>query len=284
MSIRIAILGDIVGTPGRQALTQCMPALREQYQPHLVIANAENAANGSGLTPDLYKKICDAGVDAITLGDHVYKKKQIVSTLEQESNIIRPANLSPKAVGKPWMRLRIAQPGGNGPSVYVLTVLGRLFMNLPVNDPFATVDQILSQLPEKDPLVIVEVHAEATSEKKALGWHLNGRAAVVFGSHTHVPTADETILPPNIPHNARGGTAYITDIGMTGPQYSILGRRVDRVLTHMTTSMPSPFDVAEEKPTVQGILVELSAAARQALHIQRIQFEADVTKPPFAQP
>ena len=240
MSIRVLILGDIVGTPGRQAVAQCLPALREQYNADLVIANAENAANGSGLTPDLYAKLCNAGVDAMTLGDHVYKKKQIVSTLEAKDNIIRPANLPPAAAGKPWMKLTVARAGEMSANIYIFTVLGRIFTNLPCNDPFAAVDSVIAQLPEAKPNVIVEVHAEATSEKKALGWYLNGRVAAVFGTHTHVPTADERILPINVPGSngtpGRGGTAYITDIGMCGPQDSILGRRVDRVLTHMTTS------------------------------------------------
>ncbi len=277
MSIRLVMLGDVVGTPGRQAVAQCLGAIRDRWRPHLVIANAENAANGSGLTPQLYEKLCAAGIDGITLGDHAFRKNQIIKTLEQQSNIIRPANLPAGAKGKGWMRLKPAQGEGT-PSVYVVTVLGRLFINLPVNDPFAAVDAVLKSLPEKDPIVVVEVHAEATSEKQALGWYLNGRVAAVLGSHTHVPTADARILP-SAPTGR--GTAYISDIGMCGPHESILGRRIDRVLTQMTTAMPAPFDVATGDPRVNGVLVEIDPQTRRAVSIERIELCADPTAPPF---
>lgn len=282
-TLRVIILGDIVGRSGRQAVAQQLPIIRKQYEPDLVIANAENAANGTGLTPELFRKLRDAGVDAMTLGDHVYKKQQIVTVLDQESVITRPANLPAKARGKRWMSL--STPKGN---VYVITVLGRIFMNLPAADPFVTVDEIIASLPEKNPMVIVEIHAEATSEKQAMGWYLNGRAAVVFGTHTHVATADARILAPHVGPSAQqqggtafGGTAYITDLGMCGPQESVLGRQVAPVLAHMTTAMPAPFDVAEGDPRVCGVFVEIDAQTRRARAIERIEFKADPTKPPF---
>lgn len=286
MSIRVIILGDIVGAPGRLAVAQQLPHIRERWAPALVLANAENAAAGSGLTPELYRKLCDAGVDGFTLGDHVYKKKQIVSVLEQESNIIRPANLPTGAKGRTWMRLRAGEDA-NAPQVYVFTLLGRLFMPLTCDEPFAAADRLLAQLPERDPIVLVEAHAEASSEKEALGWYLNGRVACVFGSHTHVPTADARLLPtqgPGLPPRAKGATgqtAYITDLGMCGPQDAVLGRRVDRVLTHMTTAMPAPFDVAEGNPRVQGVVVDIDAVTKRAVHIERIELAADAGKPPF---
>ncbi|MEX2389415.1 MAG: TIGR00282 family metallophosphoesterase [Phycisphaeraceae bacterium] len=291
MSLRIAILGDIVGTPGRMAVAQCMGELRRRYEPDLVIANAENAANGSGLTPALHQKLVDAGVDAMTLGDHVYKRKEIVKTLESDAAIIRPANLPRSAAGRTWMRLTPPRAGYRGPGVYVVTLLGRLFMNLPVNHPFEVIDQVLGQLPEKNGIVIVEVHAEATSEKQALGWYLNGRVAAVFGSHTHVPTADARILPTQPTHDragaqpalgAVGGTAYISDIGMCGPYDSVLGRRIDRVLTHMTTSMPAPFDVAEGDPRLSGIILDIDETTGRSTAIERFDLPADVRKPPFS--
>jgi len=306
MSLRIVFLGDIVGGPGCKAVSQLVPAIRERWEPDLVIANAENAANGTGLTPEIYKKLCARGIDAFTMGDHVYKKKQIVQTLQAESNIIRPANLSGGASGKRWMCVRPKSedgqekpgtprvagqpgvPGGPGePGVYVLTVLGRIFMNMPANDPFATVDGILDELPERDPIVIVEVHAEATSEKIAMGWHLNGRVAAVVGTHTHTPTADARILPTQVdgtgtPHVGPGGTAYISDLGMTGPHDSVLGRRADRVVSHMTTNMPFPFDVAEGNPRVQGVVIDIDTDSKKATAIERIDLAADVTQTPFA--
>lgn len=290
MSLRIVFLGDIVGGPGCKAVTQLVPVIRERWSPDLVIANAENAASGTGLTPEIYKKLCSRGIDAITLGDHVYKKKQIVQTLESASNIIRPANLSGGAAGKRWMCVKPKAEDGkpaDGPGVYVLTVLGRIFMNMPANDPFAAVDQLLTEIPERDPIVIVEVHAEATSEKVAMGWHLNGRVTAVVGTHTHTPTADYRILPEQVdgmgtPRSGAGGTAYITDLGMTGPHDSVLGRRADRVVAHMTTNMPHPFDVAEGNPRVQGVVIDIDTASRRATAIERIDLAADVRKPPFA--
>ena len=272
MPLRIVMLGDIVGRPGRLAVAQLLPVIRERYQPHLVLANAENAANGSGLTPEHYRKLRAAGIDGITLGDHVYKKAQIIPTLKAERDIIRPANLPPRAKGQRWMCLPAGEEDAKR-NVCVLTVLGRIFMNLPVNDPFETIDRVLAELPGPDPIVIVEVHAEATSEKQAIGWRFNGRVAAVIGTHTHVATADARLLDQ--------GTAYITDIGMCGPQESVLGRRVDRVLTYMTTAMPAPFDVAEGDPRVCGVLIEISDHSRHATDIERIELKADVNAPPF---
>ncbi len=289
MSLRLVFLGDIVGGPGCKAVSQLVPIIREKWNPDLVIANAENASNGSGLTPELYKKLCSRGIDAMTLGDHVYKKKQIVQTLEREGNICRPANLSGGAAGKRFMCLptKLGENGAAGPNVYVVTVLGRIFMSMPANDPFATVDRILEELPEKNPIVIVEVHAEATSEKIAMGWHLNGRVTAVVGTHTHTPTADYRILPDQVegfgtPRIGRGGTAYISDLGMTGPHDSVLGRRADRVVAHMTTNMPHPFDVAEANPRVQGVVINIDIKTRLATAIEPIDLPADVNRAPFA--
>ena len=280
MSIRLVMLGDIVGRPGRQAVAQLLPTIRDRWQPDLVIANAENAANGSGLSTSLYKKICASGVDGITLGDHVYKRLDIVNTLETQANIIRPANLPAAAKGKRWMRLDVPRVDR---AVYVMTVLGRLFMsNMPADDPFATVDEIMDELPEPDPIVIVEVHAEATSEKQALGWYLNGRVTLVAGTHTHVATADARILSTTDGLPGAEGTAYITDLGMCGPHRSVLGRRIEPVLTKMTTAMPAPFDVAEADPRVCGVFVEIDEASGRAVAVERIELNADTTAPPFS--
>ncbi|WP_432798339.1 TIGR00282 family metallophosphoesterase [Poriferisphaera sp. WC338] len=288
--MRIIILGDIVGTPGRQAVTQAIPVLREQYTPDLIIANAENASNGTGLTPDHYKKLSNAGVDAFTLGDHVYKKNHIVGVLQNQPNIIRPANISDKAIGPRYMKLT------HGPedqklsaNIYVFTVLGRLFMGMPSSDPFVCCDELIQDIKRHDPgaIIITEVHAEATSEKVALGWYLNQRVACVFGTHTHIPTADARILPPTLSDGSIAdqpsprGTAYITDLGMCGPTGSVLGRRVDRVLSHMTTQMPAPFDVAAVSPVTAGIILDIDPSTQLATSIQRLDLPADTTKPPF---
>jgi len=262
MALRIVMLGDIVGRPGRQAVAQQLPTIREQWRPHLVIANAENSASGSGLTPEHYRKLTAAGIDAITLGDHVYKRVQIVSVLESESNIIRPANLAAGAKGRRWMQLQ-PQPLDDEPSslqlppLYVMTVLGRIMVSLPANDPFATVDQLLTELPRRDPLVLVEVHAEATSEKIAMGWHLDGRVAAVVGTHTHVPTADAHIL--------EGGTAYISDVGMTGDYDSVIGMDKAVALRRFRSHVPGPRNTpALGEATLCALYLEIDDASGRA--------------------
>lgn len=291
--MRIAYLGDIVGTPGRQALTQQVATLRETHGADLVIANAENIANGSGITPEQYKKLCAAGVDGMTLGDHAFRKQQIKNTLNDAENLIRPINLPGRAWGKGFMR--IASPAEGGPDVVVVMIMCRLFMNsVQADDPFAALDRFLESLNKQNgrpAIVIAEIHGEATSEKIAFGWHANGRVAAVVGSHTHVPTADARLLPspshddslPGTPVIGSGqGTAYVTDLGMTGPQDSVLGRRVDRVVKHMSTGLPAAFDVAEGNPVVQGVLIDIDESSRLATHIERIALPADVREPPFA--
>jgi metallophosphoesterase (TIGR00282 family) len=271
MTIRMVMLGDVVGRAGRLAVAQAVPKLREQWKLDLVIANAENASNGDGLTPDHYQKLCAAGVDAMTLGDHAYRKMQIVPVLEKQPNLIRPANLSATAKGRGWMRVPVR---GGETEIFVITVLGRLFMsNTPADDPFACVERILRELPSKNPVVLVEIHAETTSEKQAMGWHFNGRVSAVIGTHTHVQTADARILGK--------GTAYLTDLGMSGSQESVLGRMIEPVLTKMTTGMPAPFDPAEGDPRVCGVFIEVDEVSRRATAIERIELKADVTQPPF---
>jgi metallophosphoesterase (TIGR00282 family) len=280
MAIGVIMLGDIVGSPGRLAVRQLLPTLRERFAPDLILANAENAAAGSGLLPNQFDKLCEAGVHGITLGDHVFRKAQIIPYLESQPNLIRPANLSHKAKGKGWMRLMAGGDNRPGPSVYIITLLGRLFnTTVPSNDPFEGLDRALEQLPETNPTVIVEMHCEATSEKQAMGWYANGRVAAVLGTHTHIPTADARLLPK--PTDRRRQTAYITDLGMSGPQDSVLGRRVDRVLTHMTTNMPAPFDVAQDNPRINGVYLQLDETTGSARHIERIELPADPNKPPF---
>ena len=283
MAIKIAILGDIVGTTGRQAAAAAAQALRDQHGARLAIANAENAADGSGLTPTLYHKLKDAGIDGMTLGDHAFRKNQIYATLDSATDLIRPLNLPSKARGKGVMTLGTTDDAGKPCAVRVVTLIGQLFMNnMRGSDLYKAVDELLVQpVPGDVPVItFVEVHAEATSEKVAMCWHLNGRVACVFGTHTHVPTADARLLPPPHPEDlsipgepwiGSGRTAYITDLGMTGPYDSVLGRRADRVVKHLTTGMPTAFDVAEGNPVACGVLVTADPASGLATAIERVE-------------
>ncbi len=264
------MLGDIVGKPGRRVVQQQMPSVRQRYSPDLIIANGENIAGGSGITEPLFDKLIKSGIHGVTLGDHAFRQREGHGIIRSAPNLIRPANLPARSPGRPWMKL---QPPGGGPGLYVITVLGRIYMNGPyADDPFVAVDRFLEVASPQNPCILVEIHAETSSEKQALAHYLDGRVSAVLGSHTHVPTADARILP--------GGTAYITDLGMCGPYDSVIGRLKDRVVHHMTTGMPSPFDVAEDDPRLSGVFVKLDDNGR-ATHIERFEFAGDVTRPPF---
>ncbi len=275
--ITIAFLGDIFGAPGRMVVQQQLPTLRAEHDPDVVIANAENARSGSGLSPDLYQKIRGYGIDAITLGDHAFRDARITSVLERpDEPIARPANLPSKAIGRPLTRLPPSRKGGaRTKSLFIMTVLGRVFFPVPADDPFATVDRLLEQLPEADhPLVIVEAHMEATSEKAALAHYLDGRVAAVVGSHTHVPTADARIL--------RGGTAFITDLGMCGPHESIIGRQIKSTLRQMTTGMSGRPEVGSGGEALCGVVIKVDEDTGRALHIEAVRYAAEPDRPPFA--
>jgi 2',3'-cyclic-nucleotide 2'-phosphodiesterase len=272
-SMRILFIGDIVGTPGVNIVRQALPGLIAAESIDFVIANAENAASGGlGLTPGIYRKLREAGVDAVTVGDHIYKKLDIVDVLEKEDRICKPANFPPEAPG----RDHILAAARDGTLVGVLCLLGRTFMK-PVDCPFRAADRALAELAGKTQCVVVDMHAEATADKYLMAHHLKGRVSAVLGSHTHVPTADEQVLPE--------GTAFITDVGMTGPYDSILGRRVDRVLPTTITFVPSNFEVATGDPRLAGALVDLDPASGKASAIRRIMVnEADCAKLPQPQP
>jgi 2',3'-cyclic-nucleotide 2'-phosphodiesterase len=261
--VRILTLGDVVGRPGRQVVHQQLPALVRQRDVHLVVANGENIAGGSGITANLFNKLRSYGVDVITLGDHIYKRLDIVATLGNSERVVRPANLASGAAGRPFTVVQT----NSGVTVAVFSVLGRIFMNLPSDDPFAAVDRVLGQLPAAAKVRVCDVHAEATSEKVALGHWMDGRVSMVFGTHTHIPTADAHVLA--------GGTAYITDVGMCGPYDSVLGRRKDRVLKYMTTNMPAPFDVATHDVRLCGAIAEIDAETGRAVSIERVEVRGD---------
>ena len=262
MKAKILCIGDIVGKPGRYFLSQKLVELIRAEQIDCVIANAENAAGGSGLTPQIYDKLLRYGVNLITLGDHAYRKKDIIPILEQADNIIRPANLSPQAAGKDFAVYQTA----NGVRVGVITLIGRVFMK-PSDCPYAKIDTLLSKIALHADVVIVEVHAEATSEKVAMGYYLDGKVSCVFGTHTHIATSDEKLLPK--------GTAYITDIGMTGAHDSVLGRRTESVIKAFRTQMPFPFEIATGDVRMSGVIVTVDSNTKQADSIHRIQVTED---------
>jgi 2',3'-cyclic-nucleotide 2'-phosphodiesterase len=277
MPLRILCLGDIVGRPGRQVVHQKLPTLVRERGVDLVIANAENIAGGSGITANLFHKLRSYGVDVITLGDHVYRKIDILPTLQSSERIVRPANLAAEAAGRPFTVVST----NSGVPIGIFCLLGRIYMNTPADDPFAAADRVLSQGPEQVRCWVCDMHAEATSEKVAMGHWLDGRCSVIFGTHTHVPTADAKVLP--------GGSAFISDLGMCGPYDSVLGRRKDRVLKHMTTSMPQQFEVATGDVRLCGALAEIDPETGAALSMERIEvrgenadqaYDADDKTPP----
>ena len=258
MQIKLLCIGDIVGRPGRQIVAEELYHILHEHNIDCTIANAENAAGGSGITASICDKLRKYGVNLITLGDHIYRKRDIIETLENAQDIVRPANLSPQAVGKEWA----VYTTDRGFQVAVISLLGRMYMPLPSDNPFNVVERILSKIPSDIKIIVVDMHAEATSEKIAMGWFLDGRVSLVYGTHTHVTTADETILPNH--------TAYITDLGMTGPHKSVLGRKTERVLKSLTTQMPCPYSIAAGDVRLNGILVTVDARSGRAEHIERL--------------
>ncbi len=257
MPLNILFIGDVVGSPGRKIVGQVLPRLIHRWDLGLVVCNAENAAGGSGLTIRCHEDLVEAGVDVFTLGDHVYRKDEVFTLFERSDRLLRPANFP---VDSPGAELCLAE-ARDGTTVGVFTLLGRTYMR-PVDCPFRAADRVLEQLGNSARVVVVDVHAEATSDKKLLGRYLDGRVSAVLGTHTHVPTADEEVLP--------GGTAYQTDVGMTGPFDSILGRRYDRVLAATLSFVPHYFEVATGDPRLSGALLAVDPDSGRALSIRRV--------------
>jgi metallophosphoesterase (TIGR00282 family) len=262
--LRLVLMGDIVGKPGMQGACAAVPMLRAAGC-DLIVANAENAADGAGLTVRQYEQLTAAGIDAITLGDHIYKKREIEKALRHQANIVKPANFPDKAPGKDHCIVKCT----DGTPVAVLSLLGRVFMR-PVNCPFEAADRVLASIPDSISLRLVDMHGEATSDKQAMGYYLDGRVSAVLGTHTHVPTADEQILP--------GGTAFQCDVGMTGPHRSILGREIDPVLRTTLTFDPNTFHVATEDVRVSATWFDVEVATGRAKKIGRLQFPFDPMK------
>lgn len=259
--LKLLFIGDIVGRPGREMVSRHLRSLRETHAIDFVIANGENSAAGAGITASLARAIHESGVDAITLGDHVWDQRGWETEITQIERVCRPANLPPSNPG--WDHLIISARGFR---VAVFTVLGRTYMNLKADCPFRTADRMIDQLRGQADAIVVEIHGEATSEKQALGWYLDGRVTAVLGTHTHVPTADACVLPK--------GTAFICDVGMTGAYESVLGRQIAPVVAKFIDGMPHRFEVATGDVRLSGVLIEIGAAMAKAEKIELLTVRA----------
>jgi metallophosphoesterase (TIGR00282 family) len=260
--LKLLFIGDVVGSPGRKIVGQALPRIIPRWGIGLVVCNAENAAGGSGLTLGCHDELVEAGVDVMTMGDHVYRKDEIFQVFDRSETVLRPANFPPDSPG-PELAVVTAR---DGTRVAVFTLVGRTFMK-PADCPFRAADRLIEKIGTLAPVVIVDVHAEATSEKQLLSRYLDGRVSAVLGTHTHVPTADE--------HIQKNGTAYQTDVGMTGPHESILGRRYDRVLSSTLTCVPAHFDVATGDPRLNGALISINPQTGKALSISRVSLNQE---------
>jgi 2',3'-cyclic-nucleotide 2'-phosphodiesterase len=260
--VRILFIGDVVGKPGQKILQRKLPEIRRRERINLVIANAENAADGSGITPAIFRKLIESGVDCITLGDHIYRRSEIYPVLQSENSIVKPANYPRSAPGRPWTVVT----SNDGVQVAVFCLIGRVYMK-PVDCPFSAAERVLDELPADVLVRVVDFHAEATSDKQVMGRFLDGRVTAVLGTHTHVPTADEEIFP--------GGTAFQCDVGMTGPHYSIIGRKIERVLETTITFRPTQFQVATSDVRLNGTVVDCNPATGRAVNIARFVVRDD---------
>jgi len=260
--MNLLFIGDIVGSPGRDAIKNLLPGLKKEYGLDFAIANAENASGGSGITLKVAQELFEAGIDVLTSGDHIWKKREIFEFINEEERILRPANFP---VGTPGRGFGLFK-AQNGVKVGVININGRVFMDA-LECPFRTARYAQEELSKDAKIIILDIHAEATSEKVALGWYLDGKASAVLGTHTHIQTADERILP--------NGTAYITDAGMTGPYDSVIGRRVEDVLERFLTLVPVRFEVAEGNVWLHGVVVDVDENTGKARSIIRVQKKLD---------
>lgn len=263
--LRVLTIGDVVGKPGRDLVIQRLEEIRRRFAIDFAIANSENAAGGSGLTPEIYKALRAGGVDCVTLGDHAFRQKAIFSTLNSDDpHIVRPGNYPPEAPGRSWTVLEApATEERVAVRIAIFALLGRVFMQ-PIDCPLRAADKILDKIPQDVRVRFLDYHAEATSEKQLMGRYLNGRTTAVLGTHTHVATADETILP--------GGTAFQCDIGMTGPFDGVIGREYESVLETFKTFRPTQFAVAKKDARINGTIVDVDPATGRAVKIERFVF------------
>ena len=262
--MKLLFIGDIVGQPGRRAVAELVPKLRQQHALDFVIANGENSAGGSGITPKTAEEMFSAGVNAITSGDHLWDQKEVMELLQNEKRFLRPLNYPSGTPGQGSAIFEVQNPKAKGQSpilIGVLNVQGRTFMP-PLENPFLLAADEVKRLREQTKIIFVDFHAEATSEKIAFARMLDGQVSAVVGTHTHVQTADEQIFP--------GGTAYLSDAGFTGPHESVLGREIEPVLKKFLTGMPQRFEVAKDRVLLHGCMIEIDDASGKAMKIQRI--------------
>jgi metallophosphoesterase (TIGR00282 family) len=256
--LRVLFIGDIVGRPGRRAVRELLPSLQEKYAPELVIANGENAAGGNGITRRTADELFDAGIDVLTMGNHIWDQKEIYSFIEDDKKIIRPANYPPDSPGRGYLITHTT----NNLKVGIINLSGRIFMQ-PLTCPFQMLDDILLAIRKETKSIIIDFHAEATSEKMAMGWYVDGRASALVGTHTHIQTADDRILPQ--------GTGYITDVGMTGPRDSVLGVKIEPVISKFLTMRPVRFSVASGPIQINAVILQIDSETGNTAFIQRIQ-------------
>lgn len=256
--MKILFIGDIAGRPGREAIRKLLPKIKKEEGIELVVANGENAAGGSGLTPAICEELFSLGIDVLTSGDHIWKKREVLEIIDKDNRILRPANYPQGAPGGG----AIVVTTKGGVKVGVMNLVGRVFMEA-LDCPFRAAVREIKNLRKETSVIIVDIHAEATSEKQALGWFLDGEVSAVVGTHTHTQTADEKLLPK--------GTAFITDLGMTGPLDSILGRRVEDILERFLTQVPVRFQMAKDNIQLQGAIIDIDAKSGRANSIKRIQ-------------
>ncbi len=255
--MKLLFVGDVVGKPGRKAVRALLPGLIDRHQADYVVVNVENAAGGYGVTAAVFAELDELPIDCFTSGNHVWDKKEVLEILESEPRLLRPANYP---AGNPGGGLHVGETAA-GIRVATINLEGRVFMNS-LESPFTTADRLLESLEPEVKVVLVDFHAEATSEKQALGLYLDGRVSAVVGTHTHVPTADERILPQ--------GTAFQTDVGMTGPYESVIGMRFDKVLHRFLKQTPGPFEVAKRDPRLAGVVFDIDESSGRARSVERL--------------
>ncbi|HKV43080.1 MAG TPA: TIGR00282 family metallophosphoesterase [bacterium] len=258
--MKLLFIGDIVGKPGRRVLAQMLPGLRRELAVDLAIANGENSAGGFGITRETFEEIVAAGVDVVTGGNHTWQAREVFTLLDSDLRLLRPANYPPGTPGRGAGVFPLSG-GRRGPSVGVLNMQGRIFLD-PLESPFRVGQEQVERLRQETPVIVVDFHAEATSEKIALAWHLDGHVSAVLGTHTHVQTADERILP--------SGTGFITDVGMTGPRDSIIGMGREEVLQRFLTLLPARFDVAKGPAQLNAVLLDVDDRTGRARGIERV--------------